>query len=60
LHAVEGELLFLLRQEGGALRTVGEVPEGKDGEAEGAAAFDDEEVAPVGDFAGVDLEDAWL
>ena len=58
LHAVVGEVFFGLGEEargGGGLRQVGE---GEEGEEDGAAAFDDEEVAPVGERAGVDLEDA--
>lgn len=35
-----------------------EIPVGQDGEEDGAAAFDDEEVAPVSEGAGVNLEDA--
>lgn len=34
------------------------VPVGEEGKEDGAAALDDEEVAPVGDGAAVDLEDA--
>lgn len=34
------------------------VPIGEEGKEDSAAALDDEEVAPVGDGAAVDLEDA--
>lgn len=34
------------------------IPIGEEGEEDGAATFNDEEVAPVGDGAAVDLEDA--
>lgn len=58
LHAVVGQGFFGRGEEaggGGRLRQVGV---GEEGEEDGAAAFDDEEVAPVGEGAGVDVEDA--
>lgn len=58
LHAVVGEIFLFLREEASRGRGVGEVEEGKEGEKHGAAAFDDEEIAPFCKGAAVDLEDA--
>lgn len=58
LDAVEGEGFLVFGEEfrlGDAAR---EVPEGEDGEEHGGAAFDDKEIAPVGDGGALDLEDA--
>ena len=58
LDAVVCEVFFGLGEEAGGGGGLGQVPEGEEGEGDGAAAFDDEEVAPVGQVAGFDLEDA--
>ena len=58
LHAVIGEVFFGLGEEAGRGGGLGEVEECEEGEEDGAAAFDDEEVAPVGEGAGMDVEDA--
>lgn len=58
LHAIIRQSLFFWGEElrvGGA---VWEVPEGEEGKEDGAGAFDDEEVGPVDEGAGADLEDA--
>lgn len=58
LNSVECQLFLLWCQEFGALCIPRQVPEGEEREQNGAAAFDDEEVSPVGDATGVDLENA--
>ena len=58
LHTVVGEVFLGLGEEAGRGGGLGQVEEGEEGEEHGAAAFDDEEVAPVRERAGVDVEDA--
>ena len=58
LHAVMGEIFLFLREEASRGRGLGQVEEGEEGEKHGAAAFDDEEIAPFCKGAAVDLEDA--
>ena len=58
LHAVVGEIFLFLREEASRGRGLGQVEEGKEGEKHGAAAFDDEEIAPFCEGAAADLEDA--
>lgn len=57
-HAVVRQGLFRLGQEARGGGRLGQVGVGEEGEEDGAAAFDDEEVAPGGERAGVDVEDA--
>ena len=57
LDTIKGKLLFLLSEESRGLGVIGEDPECEDGEEDRAGSLDDEEVAPVGEAAGVDLED---
>ena len=58
LHAVIGEIFFILRKEASRGRGLGEVKEGKEGEKHGTAAFDDKEITPFCKGPAVDLENA--
>ena len=58
LHAVVGEVFLLPGEETRVRSGLGEVPEGEEREGDGAAAFHDEEVAPVCQGARFDLEHA--
>ena len=53
-----GEVFFGWGEEAGGGCGLGQVEECEEGEEDGAAAFDEEEVAPVGEGAGMDVEDA--
>jgi len=57
-HARAGEVLLFTAEEGGGGARGGQVPVREEGEEDCAAAFDEEEIAPVGEGAAVDLEDA--
>lgn len=58
LHAVVGEVLFLLGEEVRLRRRLREVPESEEREGDGAATLHDKEIAPVCQGAGFDLEHA--
>lgn len=58
LDAVEGEFFLLLGQEPRRLCVVRQEPKGEDGEEHRARALDDEQVAPILQGSGVDVEDA--
>ncbi len=58
LHPVVGQLFLFGREELGRRGRLRQVEECEDGEEDGATAFDDEQVAPLGNGVALDLEDA--
>ena len=58
LHAVVGEIFLRLREKASGGGRVGQVEECEDCKEHGTAAFDDEEVTPICERAGMDVEDA--
>ena len=58
LHTVVGEIFLGLRKKASRGGRVGQIEECENRKEHGTAAFDDEEVAPICERAGVDVEDA--
>ena len=58
LHAVEGKLLLFRAEKFGFFGGIGEPPVGEDGKEHRHAAFENKEVAPIGEWAVGELEEA--